>query len=798
MRIYRSILFILLLLLLGGSLSARGRAGVSLAATPYLDEDLMLHVELDVENYRRLPVRDIRLYYREYSESRFRSSVLRQEGLRYLASVNLSEYAGGLVEYFIDVEYADGSRERYPEEAPDNGLMKVSLQQDIQSEDGIVVISPEPGEDVFTDEFILTVSFFQYSSQVDKERTVLFLDSWDVSRYVNMFNDFLTFAPRRVPPGEHKLRLELYDRSGQLIARRNWSFLAYQRTVPSAGSGEFEISGNAFAEARSEELLDGLQSRQYNKAGLLLEGETRNFSIGGRLFVSNQEKSTLQPINRYSGWAQYNFWNNRFLRFTGGDAYPQLNPFLMENVFLRGFHGQAYFKFINFDYTRGTTLRDIEGRAVLDTAGTAIDTAAGTFKREVWAARVSFGDRQDFQWGFTVVKGKDDVKSISYGQNPEESAGVGSDLYIATRNNSFVLEGSINASSYNPNILDGENVSLDSLQEWGVDISQEQYDLVTGIITVNQYLIVKPAIAYHAQMRLNFFNNRFSILYKSVEEAFHSLGQPFLLRDNKGFAITDDIRLFRNQFFLNLRYQQYENNLNDVKPATTTNRTLAFNISYFPLRNLPSLTLGYSNYRRSNGITSTSTVAAFPEDNQTNTITFSTSYNFLVSNLRNRATLNVMNYNRTDETALGLENLSNTVALILNTRYNFPLRTNLEFAFQQTENTSASQGGSDLSFNSFGLGAEYEFGKLFSQSDNLILSATGRYGAVASSVAVSSGSGGAGINVDTDYNRSFLNGRLIYSYFPYGRVSLNADLVNYSGDRKYKDYIITARYDVTF
>lgn len=791
MRIYRSILFILLLLFLGSNLSARGRAALSLASTPYLDEELKLHVELEVENFLRLPVRDIRLYYREYSESRFRSAPLRQEGLRYLASVNLSEYAGGLVEYFIDVEYADGSRERYPEEAPENDLMKVSLQQDFQSEDGIVIISPEPGEDVFTDEFILTVSFFQYSSQVDKERTVLFLDNWDVSRYVNVFNDFLTFAPRRVPPGEHKLRLELYDRSGQLIARRQWSFLAYQRTVPAAAAREFDLSGNAFAEARSEELLDGQQSRQYNKAGLLLEGETRNFTLGGRLFVSNQEKSTLQPINRYTGWAQFNFWNNRFLRFTGGDAYPQLSPFLLENVFLRGFHGQAYLKFINFDYTRGTTLRGIEGRAVLDTSGAAVDTAGGTFKREVWAARVSFGDRQDFQWGFTVLKGKDDIKSIRYGQNPEESAGVGSDLYLATRNNRFVLEGSINASSYNPNILDGEDVSLDSLKAWGVDISQKQYDLATGIITVNQYLIVKPAFAYHAQLRLNFFNNRFSILYKSVEDAFRSLGQPFLLRDNKGFAITDDIRLFQNQFFLNLRYQQFENNLNDVKPATTTNRTLAFNISYFPLRSLPSLTLGYTNYRRSNDFNPASTLPGFPEDNQTNTITFSTSYAFLVSSLRNRATLNVMNYNRTDETSQGFENLSNTVALILHTRYNVPLRTNLEFSFQQTENTSANLGGSDLSFNSFGLGAEYEFRKLFGQSDNLVLAATGRYGAVSSSVTLNTTS-------VTDYNRSFLNGRLIYSYFPYGRISLNADLVNYSGDRKYKDYIITARYDVTF
>ncbi|MCB0293736.1 MAG: hypothetical protein KDG51_00500, partial [Calditrichaeota bacterium] len=84
------------------------------------------------------------------------------------------------------------------------------------------------------------------------------------------------------------------------------------------------------------------------------------------------------------------------------------------------------------------------------------------------------------------------------------------------------------------------------------------------------------------------------------QDQFHSLGQPYLLRDNKGFAITDNIRLFQNQLFLNLRYQQYENNLRDVKSATTENRTIGFNISYFPLRNLPSLTFGYNNYQRNN------------------------------------------------------------------------------------------------------------------------------------------------------------------------------------------------------
>jgi hypothetical protein len=354
-----------------------------------------------------------------------------------------------------------------------------------------------------------------------------------------------------------------------------------------------------------------------------------------------------------------------------------------------------------------------------------------------------------------------------------------------------VLEGSYNLSAYNPNILNGEDEPLDSLRKSGIDIDKGLYDFISEIITVNQYWIVTPAKAYQAQMRLNYFNNRFSILYRYVEDDFHSLGQPYLLRDNKGFTITDDIRLFQNQLFLNLRYQQYQNNLADNKPSTTDNQTIGFNISYFPLRNLPSLTFGYNNYQRGNDIQDGENSPGFPEDNITNTITFSSSYVFLFSNLKNRLTLNVMNYNRNDKTSLGIDNLSNTLSLILHTRYSFPLKTNLEISFQETENTSASASETKLSFNSFGIGGEYQLENLLGQADKLLLGVTGRYGSVSTSVVFNT-------TTETQYNRSFLNGRIIYTYFPYGRISLNTDLINYSGDRRYKDYIITARYDVTF
>ena len=800
---------------------AAERSEINLSSTPMLDDDLNLNVELYVNNQSRFPINNVQIFYRELSENTFHTEYLRSQGLHYLASVNISKFKGSVVEYYFNVEYVDGEVQSYPAEAPAHNLYEVAVQDESDESEGLVeIISPEPDETVYTDEFILTVSFFQFSGKIDKERTKLYLDTWDVSQYLNVFNEFLTFAPNKVPPGKHKIRLELYDNSGNLLTTETISFNAIARKGPSpAGGAGLKLSGSAFAESRYEDLSDGTRIEHYATGGIRLNASGNQYSFGTRLYISNQENSNTQYINRYTGWFQYDFWNNRYFRVTGGDAYPQLNPYLLQNVFVRGFYTQLYLKFVNFDFVMGNTRRSVESNQniIFNTITQINDTTivAGTFKRKVWGARTSFGSGRTFQFGLNAVKGRDDPKSIEYGKNPEENLGVGSDLYMAFDKNRVIIDGSVNASSYNPNILDGEDIPYDTLKNANIDIDKKLYDIAKSLITLNQYIIPIPGIAYQAQLRLNYFNNYFSFTYKSVEESFHSLGQPFLLRDNRGFTIADNIRLLQNQIFLNLRYMSYENNLNDIKPATTTSKTIGVNLSYFPMRNLPSVTVGFNNYSRDNGLSNNATIGT-PEDNSTNSLNFSSSYNFMFNELNNRLTINVINYNRNDNidykfyysnpitTAIdtikyNLDNLSNTLSIILQTQYQIPITTRLEFTLQQSDN-KFSAGESNLSLNSFGAGGDYLRKNLFSDNDQLTFGAFLRFGSVTSETPFESTDIITGERI-TDkfkikYNRFFLNGRILYQIPQIGRFSINADLVNYSGDQKYKDYIITTRYDV--
>jgi hypothetical protein len=770
-------------------LLATERAEIGFSSLPTLDDNQVLNVELRVNNRSEIPIKDIRIFYRDVSQNYFQSAFLKPQGFRYLASVDLSDFEGSVVEYYFGVEYVDGALQTYPDEAPEYGLYEVALQdEDTGTDDGSVeVISPEPDEVIYTDEFMLTVSYFQYSGTVDKERTKLYLDTWDVSQYLNIFDDFLTFAPNKVPPGRHKIRLELYDRSGNLLATKTVEFSAIARKGPSpVGAGrKINFSGNAFAQSRYEELADGASIERYVDGGLRLNANGDQYSFGARLYISNQENDNTQYINRFTGWLQYDFWNNRFFRVTGGDAYPQLNPYLMQNIFVRGVHTQLYLKFVNFDFVTGNTRRSIEGTGIADTTLT-----PGTFKRKVWGARTSFGSGKTFQFGLSAVKGRDDPKSIEYGKDPEENLGVGSDLYFSFDKNRIIVDGNISASSYNPNILDGEDLTYEQIIDAGVDsadFKKSTYDLIKKFVTVNQYIIPIPGLAWHAQLRLNYFRNYFSFNYGSVDGTFNSLGQPFLLRDNRGFTVTDNIRLIQNQVFLTLRYMSYENNLDGIKPATTENKTIGVNLSYFPIGNLPSITIGYSNYTRDNQHTEISTKVPTPEKNGTNSINLSTSYGFLFNELDNRLTVNFMNYKREDQTVFAIDNLSNTLTIMLQTNYQIPLKTNLEFSLQQNDNMIPNN-DSKLTLNTFGGGGEYRFDNLFGDEDQFTFGTFIKYGSVSSESEI--------LPDPIKYNRFFLNGRILYRLPQYGRIILNADLVSYSGDQKYSDYIITSRYEV--
>jgi len=771
---------------------ALARDGVEIQYTPtkILNQQYEFPVEISISNFSGIPVTEVQLWYRWSGESRFKMHPMNNEGFNYFASLNVGESDGHLLEYYFTIAYMDNRNESYPSDAPANRVFRTAVQTLRNYGDQIVIISPEQEEQLYGSDVVISASFGSLISMIDVEKTKLYLNTWDVTPYLQKFGDFITFAPHTVPMGRHKIRLELYDRQGQLVASREWFFTSLSVRGGEIPRGEWAISGRFFAETRQENLGAGNLDNSYNQSGLQLRAEYNNWDVGGRLYFSNQEKSNRQPVNRYSGYARYTFMSDNYFSLEGGDTYPKLNPMIMQNIFLRGFYARLYMKMFNLDFATGTTNRGIDGS--YNPADST--TVYGTYRRKITTVRPSFGSGEQFQLGFTYLKGKDDINSINYGINPQENAAFGSDLFLGFDQHRIIFEGNVNASLYNRNIQGG-SIPFDSLENIFDSISdsdQEFYDLVNKFVTVNQYLILKPGMAYQGRLLLRYYKNNLSFIYESVDEDYYSLGQPYLLRDNRGFHLVDNIALLQNQVFVTLGYRQYHNNLQDIKSNTTNTTNFYGNISYFPMHNLPELSIGYNNYSRNNDVPADSleSILNRPEDNQTTSINFSAGYRFVLKSLQNRIGLDLMNYRR-DDIFKYAQSTSDYLTVNLRTQYAIPLQTLLEVILQKSESGKDDPTlGSELNFTTFGVGGNYKFTDVFTE-DQLMLQANLRFGSITSKYNLTT-------LEDLEYNRSYYSFRANYTLPKYGSFSVMADMLNYSGDRSYGDFIYTLRYDINF
>ncbi|RMG64209.1 MAG: hypothetical protein D6715_10040 [Calditrichaeota bacterium] len=798
--LFTAILLVVMGVVLMGSINARAghRADIQIVQPRFEAQKSRLSFSISVNNFSLTPIEEVRVYYRPLGETRFQWQPMVPDGLNYLAAVNTGSLSSTTLEYYYWLRFADGDEETYPQMVSESNLLRVDVQVESEVEDSdVLILSPEPDEELFTDELLITVSFPRYAGQVDPHRSRLYLDKWDVSSYAAFYDDFLTFAPKRVPPGRHKIELQLYTRSGRLLTKKIWYFSAYQRRREEVATGAaLQVNGQLFGETRQEVLLDSLD-RNYSQAGLNLTASSQAVSFGGRAYVSNQESSSRQPINRYSAFVQFNLGNGRYFRITGGDAFPQYNPFIVQNVLVRGIHADLFLKFFNVQFSYGRNRRGIDGRPIIDpVTGAVLDTTRGIFERNLWAARASFGARKKFQLGFTASRAKDEINSIQNGGTPQESFAFGSDLFLAFDRQRVVLEGSVNLNLFNSNIRGG-TIPFDSLKSLNPDLGDAEktyYDLAKKFITVNEFLILFPQVAWEAKARFRYLGQNLVAGYTYVDDDYNSLAQPYLLRDTKGFHITDQIRLLQNQLFMTLGVRFFENNVSNSKATSTQSTNLLFNISYFPASNAPSLSFGISNNQRDNNLPGSD---PFAEDNQTRSINLSSSYNVMTGSTRHQITASYVNYDRNDIDSTAV-NTSNTFSIYLRSFYNSPLQTNLEFSLQESETAPGSPFASDLSFNAFGAGLSYTFSQLASPDDRLTIALNGRYGKTNTTRSVFDPLNAQFSSADFDFNRLYLGGRLIYNAARLGRISLNADFINYSGNQSFKNYVLSARYDYRF
>lgn len=689
---------------------------------------------------------------------------------------------GDVMEYYIAAETASGDVITYPEQNAEFAPIQIVITKKLSvQESGIeaVVLSPEPNSTIAPEDFFIAVSLFSETT-VDLQNLRLTLDGEDITKKADVTAELVSFSAKGMAPGDHTVRLWYAISSDNIVNLAEWLFTVnkdeaedifsgkgFTSSVTSGGAASggsdessFDEEGKFRANFRTEYKGQnnlGVKTN-YKRVGGELSYEKNWFKLGATLDIDSEDDFRKnQPLNRYLISANL----KNILMLDYGDSYPTFSPVTLYGTRVRGLSAGVYLGIFNFQFVQGELNRKVISKAdenrldSIKAFGTNADgiaqylqsgenvgadrTFTGTFKRNLLGGRFSVGP-QAFQVGLSFTKVKDQQSSLDYnpymalgynGIAPKDNLVAGADFKMNLFNKRFTFDASIASSITNEDITGG-SADATVFQDAGMDITQDDIDLLDKFITVNQNLAIpgdgkdyKNLFAYTIGGSINAFNNNFNTRYRSNGAYFQSLATP-IARDMAMFEISDRVRLWQNRIFVTGSYATSENNLAKTNSNTLETSNLGFNVSLF-LPKLPSLTVGINNIKRDNNFAYSGPKLADqldnnarPEENVTKVLSISTSYGFNAADMRHNATLTLSNSKKDDKTQ-DLDTINyiptgnaknNSFGLSVSTEWNFPLRTSVNFAASNGTTQALDTNGVDVNdtkttASTFGASGDY-------------------------------------------------------------------------------------------
>lgn len=665
------------------------------------------------------------LHYRGFGESEYRQQEMLLAGNSASITIGNQYVLPPYMEYYLTVQLSGGRMETYPIENAESTPFKATIKPVDPKALEVRLLSPEQGETIASEDLVIAISLYYASDNVNRRATKINLNGVDVTSQAVFSDDVILYSPANFPRtlslGVQFLRIDLYDKSGSLYHTIESNFNLSTAAAIAAQESRFRMGIDGQAEYRNENIA--ATKNTYVRGQVRALGAFRSLNFGSSVFITNEEKSDRQPQNRFQAYADMDFFKVQV-----GDAFPKFPTYVVSGKRVRGVAANLFLKFFNVDFSYGETMRSIDGLALQDTTfkdSTALRARplntlqksgmtytlfqSGTFSRNFFAVRPSFGSGENFQLGFTYMNSKDKVGSIRYGVTPQENMVAGTDLVIAFDEQRFRLEGQASLSLTNRDISKGNFTDAD-------------YDLMAGkndptltaseradrqktaddlkkianaggkLITINENLFPLnpvgtglPGVAYEGILTMNYLNNFIRGQYYQRGNAYYSFGNEFLQADIKGLALSDRIRLFQNRALVSLSYEQREDNTAKTKVATTKYGNTNLSLTMFPANNLPSLTVGYGILTRKSDAKATNPLQKlYVADDITNRISVQLNYDFNAG-ARHNLSLGANISDKKDNTDFKRDSKNNSYFGSLTTVYTIPLQTTLSF------NTNMSQ-----------------------------------------------------------------------------------------------------------
>lgn len=414
--------------------------------------------------------------------------------------------------------------------------------------------------------------------------------------------EVVTWRPRQpLLPGPHRVTVTGRDRGGASIRPATWGFTvesvgetaAAQLQPTATGTGFARFHGSVTLEGSSLSVSGAGADAQRNKeqlpriwvnAGGLLGGGWR---YSARVHVSGYESSSGQPVNRF----RFDLRSN-WLNLAAGDVNPVFQDLILAGTRVRGFQASVRGGPVQLNVVRGQSRRAVDG--VIDPLDPARLERRGTYGQDLLAVRPVFGG-QTFQLGLTALRVKDDVESINdlrlnladgssrpVNPSPKDNLVAGADATLRLIGGRVLLKYE-NAFSLLANDISGGPLTEAQLDEIMADAGQDALGInpedFDQYFTLNASLIpLDPrglsSLAHQAKASIRAGTNILTAEWRSIGGSYYTLAAPTLIRDRRGIRIRDAFTVLDDALAVAAGFETDEDNLDDVKPATTTTSSI--------------------------------------------------------------------------------------------------------------------------------------------------------------------------------------------------------------------------------
>ena len=504
----------------------------------------------------------------------------------------------------------------------------VMLTAILWSQSGVLIMSPNPGEEISGNDILIAVSFYRMNG-VNPGDIKLTLDGQDITSQAFIDSDMISCLVDNLDPGEHQATLVL----GGPVRPETWSFSVSMKEPA------LEYSGRI----RSGSSVDQIGDQSLNISQVMLNMKGTAFEwlkFRTNVKLTTQENLLYQPRNVY-GVA---FALQDFVTLNLGDSNPRMSYFTMNGKRIRGLDVNLKLGWFNAHFVQGEINRAVQGTSekayeyTIDTddEGTkylSLGRSGYTFKQNVLSGRLALGRGEKFQWGLNFMKARDDTTSVNQvlddativyspdatgsvagldsgavytirdlgsivqvqdganwsGAGPKDNIVLGTDLGIYLDNKRILLEGELAFSLTNNNIWGGPLTlaAMDTLIDDSLDNKISSFDL-SGLPDPADYahiLIINSNLTPLIPIDINAFGDSSTV---SIDDAV--LSMPSLAY--RGRAV---VNYFGN--YLAMEYSQVGPEFNSLaNPYLVKNkREFSFSDKLKLLQNRLMITAGYKH-----------------------------------------------------------------------------------------------------------------------------------------------------------------------------------------------------------